>query len=499
MDSKHICLSTFEDFINSPFNYHTNANPNVKKFIKVQHCRYRSLINCTARVFTKINRTKHYTKHKYICKNQLRRDYNLLLDSNNRSLVLNFIKENKGEIKPSLLNDFIKKIKNRQNLWGEINNGSKLDKKKSKKISKDKFPLTKECLNYDKITFDDDKLSLVNYFNDFKHYICSNFEKKYEGIYNLHYKQIKGNFKANHVLNDKNLKIYKLIKNKIKSIYNEITRNSEVNCKGFIFSNSIMPNKIDKTLQNDNLKSGYGNLIYSSFTNLLLFLTDITSHPNFNKQCKYSEEYNLSYDSIFLDLGCGYGLPCFHTLILIGCKVVGIELMEERIKYAEYFKNTKLLKYYQNNNIFQRLNIESTINQIFCTNKDLFKDEFKCSELIQRCNKIQYNLSKYLNLNDITFEHNDIFANKSLFFSSEKCFSHIYLYGKLFFIKENIDKYGKMFADLLNNSKFKVLITNLTENDIKYYKFENLKFIDSFIGISTNGGQRFQFSIFIKV
>lgn len=314
----------------------------------------------------------------------------------------------------------------------------------------------------------------------------------------MHYKQ--NNSGVNHVLNDKKLKFYKLIKNKIKSIYNEITRNSEVNCKGFMFSNSIVPVKINnKALQYNNLKSGYGNLIYSSFTNLLLFLTNITTHPNFNKQCKYMNEYNLSNNSIFLDLGCGYGLPCFHTLILIGCKVVGIELMEERIKYAEYFKNTKLLKYYQNNNIFQELNIESSIDKIFCTNKDIFKDEFKCSKLIQNCNKIQYNLSKYLNLNDILFEHNDIFANEYLFFSGKKYFSHVYLYGKLFFIKENIDKYGKMFANLLNNSNFKVLITNLTINDIKYYGFENLYFIDSFIGTSTNGGQRFQFTIFVKI
>lgn len=45
-------------------------------------------------------------------------------------------------------------------------------------------------------------------------------------------------------------------------------------------------------------------------------------------------EYNISHESVFLDIGCGFGKPNFITALKVGCKSLGIDVVDLRVKRA---------------------------------------------------------------------------------------------------------------------------------------------------------------------
>lgn len=237
----------------------------------------------------------------------------------------------------------------------------------------------------------------------------------------------------------------------IKSFYRKIT--SIFDLSEHFNENLGKRNTASKNIeQHEYLIKTYGHLLYSSFEKLLVFLNDISSNKFFKKYVGEDKSYELNKSSKFLDLGSGYGLPPLHAYIKTGCKSVGYELIKERVEASN--KNKIELK-----------------ENLACVKNPVVK----------------------FNSNLIKFENKNIFKCKTF-----NPFTHIYMYGVLFFQPHNIDFYAKKLAKILNKSDFKVLIINLSEKKIKKYKIKHLKLIGIHPGIAI-GSQQFYFYIYIKI
>jgi len=47
-----------------------------------------------------------------------------------------------------------------------------------------------------------------------------------------------------------------------------------------------------------------------------------------------SSEYNMNQDSLFLDIGSGFGKPVFHSALQVGCESKGIEVVPARVEFC---------------------------------------------------------------------------------------------------------------------------------------------------------------------
>jgi hypothetical protein len=49
------------------------------------------------------------------------------------------------------------------------------------------------------------------------------------------------------------------------------------------------------------------------------------------------EEYNMNENSLFLDMGSGFGKPVFHAAFQVGCESKGIEVVPARAEFCVDF------------------------------------------------------------------------------------------------------------------------------------------------------------------
>ena len=86
------------------------------------------------------------------------------------------------------------------------------------------------------------------------------------------------------------------------------------------------------------------------------------------------EKYNLSKDSLFLDIGSGFGKPVFHTAFQVNCECLGIEVVPARSEFCLDF----FYEYLCNKNIFtepefekkDKINISSSCTRSIISNHD---------------------------------------------------------------------------------------------------------------------------------
>lgn len=316
---------------------------------------------------------------------------------------------------------------------------------------------------------------------------------------------------------DERSEILNYLNSQIYSIYSIIHKNAEINSSSFVYENSYLKKKSrrnnsnvieidDEENLNENLSSAYGNLTSGIFTNMLLFLSNITSCIEFRKlerkfNLKNIDEYNITQKSVFLDLGSGYGQPCFHTHYLVGCKVIGVELMEGRVKYSEAFKYSHYSQFINMDTLFDDMKKDyKYVEDCFVIKNINFEETFKgYNDLLSDCHKLQYCFKKNINISSLIFEQSDIFANDYFNFANNNYFSHIFMYGVCFFGPHNITKNAKRLSEICNNSNFKVIILNLDQERIQKYNFKNLHLIKNFVGKSGGGGQSFTFYIYVKI
>ena len=50
------------------------------------------------------------------------------------------------------------------------------------------------------------------------------------------------------------------------------------------------------------------------------------------------EEYNLTHESTFLDIGSGFGKPVFHASLQTYCKSTGVEVVPARVAFTDDVK-----------------------------------------------------------------------------------------------------------------------------------------------------------------
>ena len=57
------------------------------------------------------------------------------------------------------------------------------------------------------------------------------------------------------------------------------------------------------------------------------------------------EDYNLTANSTFIDIGAGFGKPVFHASMQTGCHSLGVEIVPARVEYCIDFVFTLADKY----------------------------------------------------------------------------------------------------------------------------------------------------------
>lgn len=82
---------------------------------------------------------------------------------------------------------------------------------------------------------------------------------------------------------------------------------------------------------------GYGEITKGAMQKFLQILQNIdqafkAEHEPYLKFKK--EEYRLTSDDTFIDIGSGFGKPVFHAAMQVGCFSKGIEIVPARVEYC---------------------------------------------------------------------------------------------------------------------------------------------------------------------
>jgi hypothetical protein len=78
----------------------------------------------------------------------------------------------------------------------------------------------------------------------------------------------------------------------------------------------------------------------TSLINLMQNISNLIEHSckyddKFKESLVYSPEcYNLNKESLFLDIGSGFGKPVFHAAFQVGCESKGIEVVPARVEFC---------------------------------------------------------------------------------------------------------------------------------------------------------------------
>ena len=305
----------------------------------------------------------------------------------------------------------------------------------------------------------------------------------------------------------------------------------------------------------DTTQIGYGEIsmgamvglfnLFQNISQLISFYIQNNSLPE--KKLKYEiNDYNIKKDSLFLDIGSGFGKPIFHCAYQVGCKCLGIEVVPARTEFSIdfYYEYLDGKKFFQNDNeldsedttlIGRMLNGEEykfndynrdSFSNIKIFNKKITLDLEKINIFYDDYNALfidnKYIDKEYKNIifdalkgnNEFYFEQNDIsyneiFVNQSLYkdnrflsYLQSKFFSHIKsilspddhnvrinkkftFYTRLTFTSNQ--KISSLLSTLISNN-LTLLLTNETTNYIPfpsdYYYPDNISLLDLLIYVN---------------
>jgi len=306
------------------------------------------------------------------------------------------------------------------------------------------------------------------------------------------------------------------IKSRIKGVF-EDTKNAESEAPEYELeydsNNSNLlkrkRGKSDKNMDNEdkdsNLKLPYGCVREGTTIDLMLTLGNLTKHKGVkdllkNSNVKNIENYNLSSKSNFIDLGSGFGLPCFTAFLLYNCNCFGLELSNERIKHSIVSKYSLipncLLEIKENNRMRNIRKIKKKDEFNYDFNEIMETVIFK--EFTKSIKKVEYYPPLDYHLNRLQFSKQDLINDKHSFEFKNNCPSHIYCYSKCFENKDDDYFFMRKLINKLNNTIFKVLIWTFNEERCIKYGLNGCKLIYSYIGVGKCGKQSFTFYVYIK-
>ena len=207
--------------------------------------------------------------------------------------------------------------------------------------------------------------------------------------------------------NEKNKEI-KTFQSNIRRLYKLIDKSS---CLLWNHNNHITIGRKKQFDEEENFfniettQLGYGEISISSMTQLFNFLMNIDTYLSQEDETLI-ENYNLSKDSYFLDIGSGFGKPVFHCAYQVGCICQGIEVVPARVEFCIDFyfgfsdgRNDLPEQIKENNNI-----------KIYKKKKKGKKKSESVCIIRENSNKIieSIKLKKYIDFNQL-FKNNIIF------------------------------------------------------------------------------------------
>ena len=150
---------------------------------------------------------------------------------------------------------------------------------------------------------------------------------------------------------------------------------------------------------------GYGEISIASMTQLFNFLMNIDTYLSQEDETLV-ENYNLSKDSYFLDIGSGFGKPVFHCAYQVGCICQGIEVVPARVEFCIdfYFGFSD-----GRNDLPDQIN-ENNNKKIYKKKKKGKRKSESVCNIRENVNKIIENikLKKYIDFNQL-FKNNIMF------------------------------------------------------------------------------------------
>jgi len=167
-------------------------------------------------------------------------------------------------------------------------------------------------------------------------------------IKNYNNTNISNHFFENSQL-DQNLE-KKLIQKKLKHLYKKIdscssllwSHDNHITGKRLRSENDQEDNKLNWK-NRETTQTGYGEIALGSMTSLYNLFQNISKLISYNCQKSNEfenlliyqpEQYNMTCNSAFLDIGSGFGKPVFHSALQVGCYSKGIEVVPARAEFC---------------------------------------------------------------------------------------------------------------------------------------------------------------------
>ena len=89
--------------------------------------------------------------------------------------------------------------------------------------------------------------------------------------------------------------------------------------------------------KNSNAQIGYGEITKGAMQKFLTILQNIDKYFKSDHEpylVGSKEEYCLTKDSTFIDIGSGFGKPVFHAALQVGCYSKGVEIVPARVSFC---------------------------------------------------------------------------------------------------------------------------------------------------------------------
>ena len=207
--------------------------------------------------------------------------------------------------------------------------------------------------------------------------------------------------------NEKN-KAIKTFQSNIRRLYKLIDKSS---CLLWNHNNHITIGRKKQFDEEENFfniettQLGYGEISISSMTQLFNFLMNIDTYLSQEDETLI-ENYNLSKDSYFLDIGSGFGKPVFHCAYQVGCICQGIEVVPARVEFCIDF----YFGFSDGRNDLPEQIKENNNKKIYKKKKKGKKKSESVCIIRENSNKIieSIKLKKYIDFNQL-FKNNIIF------------------------------------------------------------------------------------------
>ena len=207
--------------------------------------------------------------------------------------------------------------------------------------------------------------------------------------------------------NEKNKEI-KTFQSNIRRLYKLIDKSS---CLLWNHNNHITIGRKKQFDEEENFfniettQLGYGEISIASMTQLFNFLMNIDTYLSQEDETLI-ENYNLSKDSYFLDIGSGFGKPVFHCAYQVGCICQGIEVVPARVEFCIDF----YFGFSDGRNDLPEQIKENNNKKIYKKKKKGKKKSESVCIIRENSNKIieSIKLKKYIDFNQL-FKNNIIF------------------------------------------------------------------------------------------